>query len=277
MQLLPELLKLTINNLTDLDNFIPSSKSFLKIHLHLDIAESLAERLPLSFNGNAQELKWKVMELVKVPIEEVLYAYESTGQKLFLLNKKIWQEHIQKIDSHFFEIEKVTLAENIIYGLELPEPTLNYSQIKKGFKLLSGICLVLSLSFLVLNLFFKNPDYQTLGTLKETTQNLKNNLNQIIETEKEQALLKEKNLLHKQWLKAFKNLPLQLPAWIKLSEINIDETGQLMQLKGESKNQALLQSWAKQVPGFELTQVQMQSSPNTSYQFIASIRYQSKE
>ena len=171
----------------------------------------------------------------------------------------------------------MTIAENIIYGLELPEPTLNYSQIKNGFKLLSGMCLVLSLSFLVLNLFFKNPDYQTLGTLKETTQNLKNNLNQIIETEKEQIILKEKTLLYKKWLKTFKNLPIQLPAWIKLSEINIDETGQLMQLKGESKNQALLQSWAKQVPGFELTQVQMQSSPNTSYQFIASIRYQSKE
>jgi len=274
MDLLPGLIKLEIKTLTDLEIPLQPPKSLFKTHFHLNIDENLAETIELSFDGTSAELKWKVIELVKVPIEEILYAYSAKNQKLYLLNKKLWVEKIEKIKKQTLQLEKVTVQEQPVFGLEIDEPALNYAQIKKGLKTLSLLGLCLSLLWLGLNLFFKNPDYAALGGLKETSQNLKNTLNQILETEKEFVFQKEKNLLHKQWLKIFKNFSLQLPATVKLSEINMDETGNLLQLKGEAKNQTLLQNWAKQIPNFEMTQIQMQTSPNNGYLFTAHIHAQ---
>lgn len=272
MYLLPPLLKIDVKNLSDLDILTPPVSGLFKTHLHLNIDESLAETLPLEFNGTAQELKWKVIELVKVPIEEILYAYAAESQKLYLLNKKIWQEKINQLPRQCLEIEKITLNDLNLEGLELSEPLLHYAQIKKGLTVLTFLAVGLVSLLSVMSVFFKAPAYQTLASLNETSQNLKNTLTQVLETEKELTLQKEKMILQKKWLKVFKNFPQQLPGPVKLSEISLDDTSQTMQLKGETKNQTLLQNWAKQMPRFTLTQIQLQSSPNAGYQFAAVIQ-----
>jgi hypothetical protein len=272
VSLIPQLLEINIQSESDLDSIAPAIPSIFKTHLHLNIDESLAENIPLEFNGNAQELKWKVIELVKVPLEELFYAYAPQHQKLYLLNKKIWQQKFNDLDFKAFQIEKITLAGLPLCGLEINEPILHYEQINKGLlflSLLAAGCIVLMLG---LSFFFKTPPYQALAALRETSQNLKTQLNQVIETEKELSHEKEKTALQKKWVKIFKNFPQQIPALVKLSEISLDETSRVLHLKGESKNQGLLQNWAKQMPDFEMTQIQLQPSPNTGYQFTASIQ-----
>jgi hypothetical protein len=277
MHLLPQFLKIEIKRLSDLENSLSTASSLFKTHLHLNLSETLAEIIPLEFSGTVQELKWKVLELVKVPIEEILYAYAPDSKKLYLLDKKLWQEKMASFNSQTLEIEKVTLEDLPLQGLEMNEPLLHYSQIKKGIKSLGFLAIGLAACLCVLSIFFKAPSYQTLAALNETSQNLKSTLNQVIETEKELSIQKEKIAQQKKWIKIFKTFPQQLPGLIKLSEMSLDETGQVMQLNGETKNQTLLQAWAKQIPRLTLTQVQLLPSPNAGYHFAATIASESQD